>query len=305
MLGVSQTPSSTDTPVANWNQDALQQQLRHHAGRGVQHRRRRTPAADPGHADGRLRHPLHGPGRQRLHRRQHGHRHQPRQPERPPPAPRSTALQIHATDSASGQTLTYSATGLPPGLSISSSGLISGTPSSGGTFTSVGDRHRHHRRGRVRQLHLDRQRRLDRHQRARCMRWVPGKCLDDPNSTTDLRHPAADLRLQRPGQPGLDAQLQRRADASPSAAPPCAWTPTARAPPTAPRRSSIPATASPTSSGPSTPTAPSPESNQASAWTSPAPPPPTAPWSNSGPATAAATSNGPSDSTRRTTSISS
>src|SRR6185312_14455098 len=36
------------------------------------------------------------------------------------------SLQIHATDSATGQTLTYSATGLPAGLSInSSSGLIS------------------------------------------------------------------------------------------------------------------------------------------------------------------------------------
>ena len=45
---------------------------------------------------------------------------------------RSTAvrLQIHATDSASGQTLTYTATGLPSGLSVnSSSGLISGTTS--------------------------------------------------------------------------------------------------------------------------------------------------------------------------------
>ena len=44
-------------------------------------------------------------------------------------------LQIHATDSATAQTLTYSATGLPPGLSISSSGLITGTPGSGGTYT--------------------------------------------------------------------------------------------------------------------------------------------------------------------------
>ena len=44
------------------------------------------------------------------------------------------SLQIQATDSASGQTLTYSATGLPAGLSInSSSGLISGTPSTAGT----------------------------------------------------------------------------------------------------------------------------------------------------------------------------
>jgi hypothetical protein len=41
-------------------------------------------------------------------------------------------LQIQATDSA-GQALTYSATGLPAGLSISSSGLISGTPTTSGT----------------------------------------------------------------------------------------------------------------------------------------------------------------------------
>jgi hypothetical protein len=44
-------------------------------------------------------------------------------------------LQIHATDSAAGQTLTYTASGLPPGLSISSSGLISGTPTAAGTST--------------------------------------------------------------------------------------------------------------------------------------------------------------------------
>jgi serine protease len=46
----------------------------------------------------------------------------------------AVSLQVHATDSASGQTLTYSATGLPAGLSInSSSGLISGTPTTAGT----------------------------------------------------------------------------------------------------------------------------------------------------------------------------
>ena len=41
----------------------------------------------------------------------------------------AVSVQIRATDSGSGQTLTYSATGLPTGLSINSStGLISGTP---------------------------------------------------------------------------------------------------------------------------------------------------------------------------------
>jgi subtilase family serine protease len=46
----------------------------------------------------------------------------------------AVSLQIHATDSASGQTLTYSATGLPAGLSISSTtGLITGTPTTAGS----------------------------------------------------------------------------------------------------------------------------------------------------------------------------
>ena len=47
---------------------------------------------------------------------------------------KSVSLQIHATDSASGQTLTYAAAGLPAGLGIgSASGLISGTPTTTGT----------------------------------------------------------------------------------------------------------------------------------------------------------------------------
>ncbi len=47
---------------------------------------------------------------------------------------KAVSLQIAATDSASGQTLTYRATGLPAGLSISSTtGLISGTPTTTAT----------------------------------------------------------------------------------------------------------------------------------------------------------------------------
>jgi len=45
----------------------------------------------------------------------------------------AASLQVSATDSAAGQTLTFSATGLPAGLTISSSGLISGTPTAAAT----------------------------------------------------------------------------------------------------------------------------------------------------------------------------
>jgi kumamolisin len=48
----------------------------------------------------------------------------------------SVSLQISATDSA-GAALTYSATGLPTGLSISSAGLITGTASTAGTFSTT------------------------------------------------------------------------------------------------------------------------------------------------------------------------
>jgi O-glycosyl hydrolase len=48
----------------------------------------------------------------------------------------AASVQIHASDSASGQTLSYSASGLPAGLSVNSAtGLISGTPTTAGTST--------------------------------------------------------------------------------------------------------------------------------------------------------------------------
>jgi len=50
----------------------------------------------------------------------------------------AASLQIQATDSASGKTLTYSATDLPIGLSINAStGAITGTPTAAGSYTTV------------------------------------------------------------------------------------------------------------------------------------------------------------------------
>lgn len=48
----------------------------------------------------------------------------------------SFPLQIRATSSA-GLPVTFSATGLPPGLTISSSGAITGTPTTRGTFSAT------------------------------------------------------------------------------------------------------------------------------------------------------------------------
>src|SRR5580692_7724473 len=47
----------------------------------------------------------------------------------------ASSVTLSGTDTTSGQTLTYSATGLPAGLSISSAGVISGAPTADGTST--------------------------------------------------------------------------------------------------------------------------------------------------------------------------
>jgi endo-1,4-beta-xylanase len=46
-----------------------------------------------------------------------------------------SAVQVQATDSGTGQTLTYTASGLPAGLSISGTGQITGTPTTATTAT--------------------------------------------------------------------------------------------------------------------------------------------------------------------------
>jgi poly(hydroxyalkanoate) depolymerase family esterase len=136
VLGVSQTPSSSDTPVANWNRarynnssGTTQVETYSIVGAGHQLPIQGTQMAayavrfmglDGSGSTGGNTVTVTNPGNQTA-----------------ASGTAITALQVNATDSAPGQTLTYSATGLPPGLSISSSGLISGTPSSGGTFTTV------------------------------------------------------------------------------------------------------------------------------------------------------------------------
>jgi poly(hydroxyalkanoate) depolymerase family esterase len=136
VLGVSQTPSSSDTPVANWNRarytdssGSTQVEAYSVVGAGHQLPIQGTAMAayavhfmglDGSGSTGGNTVTVTNPGDQTA-----------------TSGTPINALQVKATDSATGQTLAYSATGLPPGLSISTGGLISGTPSSGGTFTTV------------------------------------------------------------------------------------------------------------------------------------------------------------------------
>jgi GH25 family lysozyme M1 (1,4-beta-N-acetylmuramidase) len=58
----------------------------------------------------------------------------------------AVSLQIEPADLVTGQTLSFTATGLPAGLSISAGGLIAGTPSTAGTYRAtvkVTDGHGH------------------------------------------------------------------------------------------------------------------------------------------------------------------
>jgi poly(hydroxyalkanoate) depolymerase family esterase len=136
VLGVSQSPSSSDTPVANWNRSryndgsgTTQVEAYSVVGAGHQLPIQGTPMAayavhfmglDGSGSTGGDTVAVAGPGNQSG-----------------AVGASIAGLQISATDSAAGQNVTFSATGLPPGLSISANGLITGTPNTGGTFTSV------------------------------------------------------------------------------------------------------------------------------------------------------------------------
>ncbi len=180
VLGVGQTPSSSDTPVTNWNRTrynsssgATQVEAYSIVGAGHQLPIQGTQmAAYAIHFMG-----LDGSGNTVTVTNPGNQTAASGTPINP--------LQIRATDSASGQTLTYSATGLPPGLSISSGGLITGTPSSGGSFSTT-----------VRATDTTGA------AGSTSFTWTvsgagtgstgalhavgAGKCLDDPNSTTTL-----------------------------------------------------------------------------------------------------------------------
>ena len=105
---------------------------------------------------------VHRFGQLHLDDHQHRQRHQPG-PRGPSGSP-ITALQAMATDSSSTATLSYTAPGLPAGLTITSAGLITGTPITAGAYPvalTATDSAECHRLG---QLHLDGHQHHHRHQ---------------------------------------------------------------------------------------------------------------------------------------------
>jgi acetylxylan esterase len=132
VLGVSSTPSSTSTPVPGWTQTQYDSssgtpEVEAFSIAGAGHVLPEPGAGMENYAIDffGLNNPAHGntvtvtnPGPQTS------------------TAGTAASLQIHAADSAPGQTLTYSASGLPAGLSVNSAtGLISGTPTTQNTYT--------------------------------------------------------------------------------------------------------------------------------------------------------------------------
>jgi acetylxylan esterase len=130
VLGVSSTPSSTTTPEANWTETQY--------GSAGNPQVEAFSIAGAGHVL-----PIEGEGMEAdaidffglNNTTTTGNQVTVTNPGNQTSTTGSAAsVQIHATDSGSGQTLTYAASGLPAGLSINSStGLISGTPTTAGT----------------------------------------------------------------------------------------------------------------------------------------------------------------------------
>jgi acetylxylan esterase len=130
VLGVSSTPTTTSTPRSGWTETT-------YGGSGTMPPVEGISIAGAGHVL-----PIAGTGMEAdaisffgLNNATQGNQVTVTNPGNQTSMPGTAAsLQIHASDSAAGQTLTYSATGLPAGLSINSStGLISGTPTASGT----------------------------------------------------------------------------------------------------------------------------------------------------------------------------
>jgi poly(hydroxyalkanoate) depolymerase family esterase len=134
VLGVSQTPSSSDTPVANWNRtryndNSGKTQVEAYSIAGAGHQL-------PVQGSGMAAYAIHFMGLDGSS--SSGNTVTVTNPgdQTATAGTAITSVQVHATDSASGQTLTYGATGLPSGLSINSAtGLITGTPTAAGTST--------------------------------------------------------------------------------------------------------------------------------------------------------------------------
>jgi poly(hydroxyalkanoate) depolymerase family esterase len=128
VLGVSQTPTTTDSPVSGWTR------TRYDSGSTVDVEA--YSIAGAGHVLPEAGMEAYAISFFGLN----GTTQQGNQVTVTSPGNQSTqtgaaaSLQIRATDSAAGQTLTYSATGLPAGLSVNSStGLISGTATTAAT----------------------------------------------------------------------------------------------------------------------------------------------------------------------------
>ncbi len=202
----------------------------------------------------------------------------------------ASSVTLSGKDATSGQTLTYSATGLPAGLSISSAGVISGTPTADGT-TTVTVTAKDGNGASATQSFV----------------WTvsPGNASGTPAPT------GADHRVPGPvpGRPvGQHRRCSTRSRSTPATAPApssgrwsptaplrcsaCASTSTGRARPTAPSSTCTPATAPAPRTGYPSPTASWSTPTPASAWTTPASAAP-APRSRSGPAPTVPTSNGP------------